>query len=68
MAMENEFFRCKRAASPANWFIGVAVPPEAGWIDAAHDLPEGVRRFHPLDLHITVAFLGPCGAAKAHRA
>lgn len=66
--MESDSFRCKRAAPAANWFIGVALPAEAGWIHAAQDLPEGVRRFHPLDLHITVAFLGPCGEAKAHRA
>lgn len=68
MAMENDVFRGRRAAPAANWFIGVALPPDAGWIHAAHGLPEGMRRFHPLDLHITVAFLGPCGEAKAHRA
>lgn len=53
---------------PANWFIGLVVPAEAGWCAAAHGLPGGVRRFHPEDLHITLAFLGPCTPEQAQRA
>lgn len=41
----------------ANWFIALPVP--AGpWFDALQP-PAGVRMFGPLDLHLTVAFLGP---------
>lgn len=52
----------------ANWFIGLVVPEQAGWIAVASGIPPGVRRFHPLDLHLTVAFLGPCGAERAQAA
>lgn len=45
----------------ANWFLALVLPEPAGWIDAAAAVPSGVRRFHPADLHITVAFLGACG-------
>ncbi len=43
-----------------NWFIALVVPPEAGWHHAGDDLPPGLRRFDPADLHLTLAFLGPC--------
>lgn len=45
----------------ANWFVGLMLPERSGWIEVAAGLPSGVRRFHPADLHITVAFLGACG-------
>ena len=41
-----------------NWFIALRVP--AGeWFDRITDPPGGLRIFHPDDLHMTVAFLGP---------
>jgi len=51
---------------PANWFIALAVPT-ASWWHRVSAPPEGVRLFAPEDVHLTVAFLGPCGreAAKA---
>ncbi len=52
----------------ANWFIGLVVPEQAGWIAVAEGIPPGVRRFHPLDLHLTVAFLGACGPERAQAA
>lgn len=48
-----------------NWFIALPVDP-AGWFEArVRDPPGGVRRFHPEDLHVTLAFFGPCGEARA---
>lgn len=48
-----------------NWFI--AWPVTAGpWFNAAlREAPASLRRFHPADLHITLSFLGGCGAAAA---
>jgi 2'-5' RNA ligase len=41
-----------------NWFIGLKVPAGA-WYDERFDVPSpAFRRFHPDDLHMTVAFLG----------
>lgn len=51
--------------TPPNWFIALPFPPEAlpkGELDA---LPPGTRRFHPDDLHVTVAFLGAVDEATA---
>lgn len=45
--------------APPNWFIALPVDARrlpTGELDA---LPPGTRRFHPHDLHVTVAFLGP---------
>jgi 2'-5' RNA ligase len=53
---------------PANWFIALVVPEQAGWIQVAMGLPDGVRCFHPEDLHITVAFLGQVGEERARAA
>lgn len=51
-----------------NWFIAMPVP-EQDWFSAlVADVPRGIRRFNPEDLHVTVAFLGPCGAERARRA
>ncbi len=55
----------------ANWFI--ALPVDAGELppDLLEGLPAGLRRFHPADLHITLAFLGsvtPEAASAAWRA
>ena len=51
-----------------NWFVGLVVPEQAGLHRATADLPAGLRRFQPSDLHLTVAFLGACGAERARRA
>lgn len=44
---------------PANWFIGLPVRPGELPDGVLDSLPPGVRAFHPADLHVTVAFLGP---------
>lgn len=50
-----------------NWFI--ALPIAAGdWFSQLPPPPSGVRLFHPSDLHLTVAFLGPVTAEAAQRA
>lgn len=56
--------------SQPNWFVAAVLPPEAGgqWLAAAASAPQALRRFTPEDLHITVAFLGPCGAVRARAA
>ncbi|UJR78675.1 hypothetical protein [Sandaracinus amylolyticus] len=50
--------------SKPNWFVGI---PIAGVELAARisEPPSGIRRFHPEDLHLTVAFLGMCGEERA---
>lgn len=48
----------------ANWFVGL--PVGGAWAaTAAPPPPPEVRTFHPDDLHLTVAFLGPCGEERA---
>ncbi|MEZ4700235.1 MAG: 2'-5' RNA ligase family protein [Rhodothermales bacterium] len=49
----------------ANWFIAWPASPLAGFEALFEGAPEGIRRFHPADLHLTVAFLGPVGEARA---
>lgn len=42
-----------------NWFVGLPVSPQ-GWFDELRGaLPACCRSFHPLDLHMTLAFFGP---------
>ncbi len=53
--------------SPANWFLGLVVPPQRSWEALTADLPAGMRRFAPEDRHLTVAFLGPCGEERPQR-
>lgn len=48
-------------AGGANWFIALPVTAEALPAGVIDGLPAGLRRLHPDDLHITVAFLGPVG-------
>ena len=48
-----------------NWFLAFPLPPAAGWEGAAAGAPAGLRRFHAADLHLTLAFLGPCGEERA---
>ena len=40
-----------------NWFIATPIAP-GRWFDRVSAPPSGIRRFHPEDLHATVAFLG----------
>ncbi len=40
----------------ANWFIALTV--DAPWWFENLEFPEGARKFHPEDLHCTIAFLG----------
>jgi 2'-5' RNA ligase len=53
------------AGSAANWFLALVVPPQPSWEALTADLPVGLRRFAPEDRHLTVAFLGACGAERA---
>jgi len=49
-----------------NWFIGIQIP-STGWFDQlVPAAPSGLRRFHPDDLHATVAFLGPVDERRAY--
>ncbi len=52
----------------ANWFIGLPVGAERWFSRLVADAPDGVRVFHPDDLHATVAFLGGCAPERAQRA
>ena len=53
---------------PANWFLALVVPEQAHLAELLVDLPASLRPFSAADLHITVAFLGACGAERAWRA
>lgn len=47
-----------------NWFI--AIPVDAsGWFSSLVTAPHRLSTFHPEELHLTVAFLGGCGAEAA---
>lgn len=51
--------------SEPNWFIAFPIDP-GSWFDArVADPPTGIRRLHPADLHISLAFFGACGEARA---
>jgi 2'-5' RNA ligase len=49
-----------------NWFL--AWPIDGAFALQAPLPPTGVRRLHPDDLHVTIAFLGGCGEPAAMRA
>jgi 2'-5' RNA ligase len=51
-----------------NWFLALPLPTDARWQDAAVSAPPALRRFAAADLHCTLAFLGPCGKARAEAA
>jgi RNA 2',3'-cyclic 3'-phosphodiesterase len=53
-------------SSRANWFF--AFPLDGAFVLALPELPGGFRRFHPRDVHLTLAFLGDSGEAAALRA
>lgn len=48
-----------------NWFIAFVV--DGAFIDTLPSAPEGFRRLHPDDLHLTLAFLARCGEQAARR-
>jgi 2'-5' RNA ligase len=49
-----------------NWFL--AFPFDGRFLLELPAPPTGCRRFHPDDVHLTLAFLGPCGEASAEQA
>jgi 2'-5' RNA ligase len=49
-----------------NWFF--AFPVDGAFVLQQPAPPTGFRRYHPEDIHLTLAFLGPCGEAGADRA
>jgi 2'-5' RNA ligase len=50
----------------ANWFFAFPLP--GAFVLELPPLPRYFRRFHPEDVHLTLAFLGGCGDAAAERA
>lgn len=51
-----------------NWFIGLPVPSGTWFDERVVGVPSSVRRFHPADLHLTVAFLGSVDEVAAAEA
>jgi len=49
-----------------NWFF--AFPLDGAFVLDLPALPSNFRRFHPEDVHLTLAFLGGCGQTAAERA
>jgi 2'-5' RNA ligase len=49
-----------------NWFFAFPLPGQ--FVLDLPELPRGFRRYHPDDVHLTLAFLGGCGEAAAQRA
>jgi len=49
-----------------NWFFGF--PLDGSFVRELPELPANFRRFHPEDVHLTLAFLGSCGQTAAERA
>ena len=41
-----------------NWFVALPVPPGLWFSRVMADLPSTCRRFHPEDIHLTIAFFG----------
>lgn len=51
-----------------NWFVAIPIPA-GNWFDRfVSSPPSAFRRFHPDDLHMTIAFLGPVDEAHARAA
>jgi 2'-5' RNA ligase len=50
-----------------NWFVALPMPAAAApaWLAVAATAPVPLRRFLPADLHLTLAFLGPCDGSAA---
>lgn len=57
--------RGKRPPFVPNWFVGIPVPAGTWFERLVTTPPEAVRRFHPEDLHMTVAFLGGVSEEQA---
>jgi 2'-5' RNA ligase len=49
-----------------NWFF--SFPLDGSFVLQLPELPPAFRRYHPDDVHMTLAFLGGCGEAAALRA
>ena len=49
-----------------NWFF--AFPIEGSFVSELSGIPAGFRRYHAEDVHLTLTFLGGCGADAALRA
>lgn len=49
-----------------SWFV--AFPVDGSFLEPLPAVPPGFRRFHRDDLHLTIAFLGACGEARARDA
>jgi len=49
-----------------NWFF--AFPVDGAFVSELPALPASFRRYHVDDIHLTLAFLGGCGAEAAERA
>lgn len=56
----------RRAMPRPNWFFGF--PIDGSFVRDLPEPPECIRRFHPDDVHMTLAFLGGCGEDAAARA
>ena len=52
--------------SRSNWFFGF--PLDGAFVLELPPLPPAFRRYDPLDVHLTLAFLGGCGEQAALRA
>ena len=49
-----------------NWFF--AFPLDGSFVTELPELPVGLRRYQPEDVHLTLTFLGGCGEEAARRA
>jgi RNA 2',3'-cyclic 3'-phosphodiesterase len=50
----------------SNWFF--AFPLDGAFVESLPEPPPAIRRYHPDDVHLTLAFLGGCGEEAALRA
>ena len=58
-------FQPQPSEERGNWFLALPVPAAAAWHEAGRPLPADLQALHPEDLHLTLAFLGPCGPERA---
>ena len=54
-----------RRMERGNWFVALPVDAGEWYSSGVPPTPQGTRRFAPGDLHLTVAFLGAVGRARA---
>src|SRR5512135_3452055 len=57
---------CSSGVPRPNWFF--AFPIDGSFVLELPELPSSFRRFHPEDVHLTLAFLDGCGEDRAMRA